>query len=218
MTRGLDVAIVGAGGFGREVLQYCLDAQAAGWPHRVVGFIDDRADALDQFDVSAPVLGGLGDIGRIDAGSFIIAVGDPALRCTIADDVEGTGGILMSLIHPTTYVAATAQVGTGTLLCPYTLIAANAIVGSNVSVNVYASIGHDARVGDHCVISPYAAVTGAVTVGGESLLGTHCTIAPGTTIGRRSKVSAGSTVTRDAEAGSLLVGNPAKGRVMYQVN
>ena len=218
MTQGQDVAIIGAGGFGREVLQYSLDAQATGWPHRVVGFVDDRPDALEQFDVSVSVLGGLGELGRIDVRAFIIALGDPALRRGVSDAVGEVGGTLVTLIHPSAYVSSTAQIGSGALLCPFTLIAVNSILGANVAINVYASIGHDSRIGENCVISPYSAVTGDVSLGSESFLGTHCTIAPGTTIGRRSKVSAGSMVTRDAEAGSLLVGNPANGRVMYPVS
>ncbi|GBE22880.1 putative acetyltransferase EpsM [bacterium BMS3Bbin01] len=218
MTHGLDVAILGAGGFGREVLQYSQDARAAGWPNRVVGFIDNWSGAFERFDVSVPLLGSFGDIGQIDVRAFIIAVGDPALRRKLADAVVDFRGILVSLIHPTAYVAPTAQIGSGTVLCPYTLIAANSWVGPNVAVNVYASIGHDSRVGGHCVISPYAAVTGAVSLGDGSFLGTHCTIAPAVAIGACSKVSAGSVVTRDAEAGSLLIGNPAKGRVMYPLS
>jgi sugar O-acyltransferase (sialic acid O-acetyltransferase NeuD family) len=183
-----------------------------------VGFIDDRSDALDGFGLSVGVLGGLEDIGRVDVGSFIIALGMPSLRRQVSDTVDDTGGMLVSLIHPTAYVTPSAQIGAGVVLCPFTVIAANSKIGSNVSANVYSSIGHDARIGQHCVISPYCAVTGAVNLGEESFLGTHCTIAPGRTVGRRSKVSAGSMVTRDAEAGSLLAGNPARGRVMYPVN
>lgn len=51
----------------------------------------------------------------------------------------------------------------------------------------------------------------------ECFLGAHSTILSGISVGRCSKVSAGSVVTRDSEEGSLLVGNPAKGRVMYSV-
>src|SRR5665648_906620 len=119
MTQGRDVAIIGAGGFGREVFQYSLDAQVAGWRHRVVGFIDDRSDALERSDVSVSVLGGLGDLGRIDVRAFIIAVGDPALRCSVAGVVADAGGVLVSLIHPSAYVASTSQIGSGTLLCPF---------------------------------------------------------------------------------------------------
>lgn len=217
MTQGLDVAIIGAGGFGREVLQYCLDARATGWPHRIVGFIDDRPDALQQFDLPVSVLGGMDDLGQINTDAFIIAVGKPAMRGKIARSVADAGRILVSLIHPTAYVAPTARIGPGTVLCPFALVAANASLISNVAVNVYASVGHDARIDENCVLSPYSAVAGSVRLGAESFLGTHCTVLPGTIIGRRSKVSAGSIVTRDAEAGSLLIGNPAKGRVMYPV-
>ena len=218
MTHGQDVAIIGAGGFGREVFQYSLDARSVGWPHRVVGFIDDRTNALDGFDVPVPLLGGLESLGRIDVGAFIIAVGDPILRHELADAVDAASGSLVSLVHPSAYLATTASVGSGTLICPYVLIAVNSLVGSNVAVNVFASIGHDSNVGDHCVISPYAALTGAVTLGSDSFIGTHGTITPGTNVGRRSKISAGSIVTRDAPERSLLVGNPAKGRVMFPEN
>ena len=218
MTQDLDVAIIGAGGFGREALQHSMDARGAGWLHCVVGFIDDNPDALEGFDISVPILGGLDAISRTGIRSFIIAVGDPALRRRIAGVVAENGGRLVSLVHPTACVAPTARIGPGALLCPFALVAPDSTVGSNVAVNAYASIGHDSRIGDHCVMSPYSAVLGAVSLGAGSFLGTHCTITPGTTIGRCSKVSAGSVVTRDAEAGSLLVGNPAKGRVMFPVD
>ena len=218
MTGGLEVAIVGAGGFGREVLQYCADAQEDGWPYSVVGFFDDRLDALNGYNICVPVLGTLIDLKREPARVFIIAIGDPAKRGLIARIIDEMGGQLVSLIHPTAYVARTAEVSPGVVLCPFTLVATGARVGSNVAVNVYSSIGHDSQVGEHCVISPYSAITGDVKVGPESLLGTHCTVAPGKSIGRRSKVSAGSVVCHDAEAGSLLIGNPAKGRVIFPAN
>ena len=217
MTEGMDIAIIGAGGFGREVLQYCWDARAVGWPHRVVGFIDDDSQALEGFDVPVSILGGFNDLGRTNVQGFIIALGAPALRRKVAEAVDAICGTLVSMIHPTAYVAPTARIGSGVILCPFTLVAANSTVGSNVAVNVYSSIGHDACIGKHCVISPYSAVTGAVDLGDECFLGTHCTIVPGITVGRCSKVAAGSTVTRNAEPGSLLAGNPAKGRPIFPV-
>lgn len=218
MAKGMEVAIIGAGGFGREVFQYCNDAQAAGWQHRVRGFVDDQPDTLDSFDLPIPILGGLSDLQKLEVRGFIIAVGKPELRSEIADAVACVGGTLVSLVHPSAYVASTAQIAPGVIICPFTVIAANAVVGGNVVVNVYASVGHDSNVGKDSVLSPYSAVAGGVCVGAECFFGIHSTITPGTKIGRRTKVAAGATVTNDAEAGSLLVGNPASGRVMFSLD
>jgi acetyltransferase-like isoleucine patch superfamily enzyme len=67
------------------------------------------------------------------------------------------------------------------------------------------------------VFSPYSVVNGNVQLGESVFLGTHVTITPGIHVGAMSKVSAGAVVTRDVEPGSLVTGNPAKGRVMFSV-
>jgi sugar O-acyltransferase (sialic acid O-acetyltransferase NeuD family) len=215
MTALHDVAIVGAGGFGREALQYAADAQSGSWPFRVVGFVDDHPPALARYELGVDVLGGLPELPSLDVGHFIIALGDPQLRSSVASTIQAAGGTLVSLVHPTAYVAPTARIEPGAILCPFSLVAARAEVGPNVAVNVYGSIGHDATVGGHTVVSPYTAVTGGVTIGERCFLGTHSTISPGVRLGSDSKVSVGAVVMRDAPAGSLLVGNPAKGRVMF---
>ena len=217
MSHTADVAIIGAGGFGREVLEYCQDAQNAGWPFRVVGFIDDGPDALKMFTVSVGVLGNLTEIGKLSVENFIIAIGDPSARRKICELIGSVDGSLVSIIHPTAYVSSTARVEAGAVLCPFSMVGSGAVVEQNVAVNVYGSVGHDANIGEHCVLSPYTAITGAVYLGDESFLGAHSTIAPGVSVGRRSKINAGSVVTRNAEPGSLLVGNPASGRVMFSL-
>jgi len=215
MTR--DVMIIGAGGFGRELLQYSLDAEADGWPHRVVGFLDDNPRALDDFGLSVGIEGSTRDHLDGSGISYMVALGDPEMRSRQALRILKSGGRLEGLVHPTAYVSQTATLGDGVLLCPFALIAAHAVVESNVALNVYASVGHDATVGANTVVSPYVAITGSVKIGDDCFLGAHSTIVPGVGVGRCCKVAAGAVVTRDAPDGSLLHGNPAKGRVMFRV-
>lgn len=219
MTHGdtLGVAIIGAGGYGREVLEYADDAGAQGWGFNVVGFYDDAADARDGHAPGHPVLGPLTAISNSPVRHFMIALGSPETRRMAAELVAAAGGELVSLVHPRAYVSRSASVGKGTIVCPFAMIGAHSIVGENVSINVYGSIGHDSVIGRDVVVSPYAAVTGTVTLGDEAFLGTHVTITPGLDIGSHSKVNAGSVVSRSAPPGSLLVGSPAKGRVMFKV-
>lgn len=211
------LVIVGAGGFGREVLQYAIDAYTAGWPYRVIGFLDDGPQVLRGFEVSVPILGPTQDPAPFTESAFIVALGDPSARKIMADRIENHGGEIVTLLHPSAYVAPSARVGLGTVVCPFAFIGVNARVGRNVAVNIYGSVGHDAVVDDHCVISPYTSALGATHVGSQCMLGTHVTITPRVVVGAHSKVAAGSVVNRDCEPGSLLAGNPARGRVMFRV-
>jgi acetyltransferase-like isoleucine patch superfamily enzyme len=82
-------------------------------------------------------------------------------------------------------------------------------------LNTYASAGHDAQLGACAVLSPYAVVNGNVVLEEGVFLGTHATVVPGKRVGAWSKLGAGAVAHGDLEAGSLAMGNPAKGRVMF---
>ena len=52
--------IIGAGSFGREILEYAIAIVEAGkneW--EIGGFLDDNLHALDEYDVKYPILGRL---------------------------------------------------------------------------------------------------------------------------------------------------------------
>ena len=212
------VGIIGAGGFGREVLEHVADASDDGADLRVAGFFDDNAAAREDFDQDYPVLGGLADIEGARLDGYVIALGDAGLRRSVARQLGAWGRPLVSVVHPTAHVSRSAQIGPGAILCPFALVGPHAVVGRNLSLNCYGSIGHDSVIGDDCVVSPYAAVTGTVRLGDACFLGTHVTISPGVKLGRFTKVMASSFVHRDAPPGSLLAGSPAKGRVMFRAD
>jgi sugar O-acyltransferase (sialic acid O-acetyltransferase NeuD family) len=210
------IIIIGAGGFGGELAEYLEDAIQDGAPYRFEGFIDDRAEQLATTHPELPILGTVEDLSRHPKAHILIAVGDPAARSSLADRLEQEHRTLATLVHPTAYVARSANIQGGTILCPFSLVGAHASVGRNVSVNVYASVGHDARIGEHSVISPYTAILGSVTLGNRCFTGAHATVAPGVNIAHDSKVAAGSVVSVDLPPGSLAVGNPARGRAMFK--
>ncbi len=215
MTEKRELVIVGAGGFGREVLGYAMDIFDAGTPGRVVGFADANPGALNGFDLAVGVLGDLDRIEVYPSTRFVVAVGDPAARRRLAAAVAARGGRLATLVHPTAYLAPGARLGPGCVVCPFALVGTAAAVGTNTAINIYASVGHDATVGQNCVFSPYATANGAVLLGDDVFLGTHATVTPGRRVGRGAKVGAGAVVTREVPAGALAVGNPAKSRVLF---
>jgi sugar O-acyltransferase (sialic acid O-acetyltransferase NeuD family) len=211
MTQAEQVVIVGAGGFGREVLGYIQDATVA----MVLGFVDENRHALDGFDVPVGVLGGLDEIAITDDTRFVIAVGDPAARRRLALAVRARGGRLSTVVHPTAHLAAGVRLGDGCVICPFAFAGAAASIGANTVLNTYASVGHDTAVGEHCVLSPYATVNGQSVIGDEVFFGTHATVTPRCHVGQRSKISAGAVVHGDVPAFALAAGTPARARVLY---
>ncbi len=210
-----EVVIAGAGGFGHEVLRYAQEAASEGWPHKVVGFLDDDPAALAGRDTQLGVVGPLAGSPLL-AADVIIALGDPSVRRRVRLAVAAAGGRLLSLVHPRAYVATGARIGDGVIVAPQSFIGADSLVAANCVVNAQAAVGHDARVGVDAVLSPGAVLGGFAHVGEGALLGTRTTVNPGVRIGAWSRIAAGSVVTGDCVAGSLLVGNPAKGRVMFR--
>lgn len=215
MTSATQVVILGAGGLGREILQHIRDMQAFGSELQVVGFLDDNPAALNNFEVDVPIM------GRIDSNlgervKVVIALGEPQLRRESRLMLDSRGVELQTVRHPSAWVAPSAQLGAGSMIGPGVFVGVNSFIGRNVLLNVYASVGHDARIGQDSALSSYTALTGKAGLGEGCFTGTHVTVTPGVSVGGWSKISAGAVVTKDALPGSLVIGNPAKSRVIYR--
>ncbi|MCI9888351.1 acetyltransferase [Micrococcales bacterium 31B] len=213
------VAILGAGGFGREVYGYLRDIAVRDEGFAVAGFIDSNPAALEGFSLPgnpAIIASGLdAAVGQCEA--VVIALGDPGLRARFRGEAAAVGLDLFTVTHPLAYVATTATVGAGSILAPFVTVNDCAEVQENTAINCYASVGHDARLEADAVLSPYATLNGFAVVGRQALLGTHCAVLPGVSVGAFSKVAAGVAVSRPVEPGSLVAGAAPKSRVMFAV-
>lgn len=203
--------IIGAGGFGREVLQWAQDIQAQGnvdW--EVGGFLDTNRRALDDFDIDLPVAG-CPESWQPQAGDrFVCAIGDPSIRLRLCRKLVERGAEFVSLIHPTAIVGARCQIGRGTILCPGTTVTVDASIGDFVILNVRSCVGHDARVGDGCTINDFCDITGNSKLGEGVFLGSHSSITPSVRVGDFARVGAGSVVVRPVRARTTVIGATAK--------
>lgn len=209
------ICVLGAGGFGREVFGYLEDIIAKGAQYHVIGFLDDRPDALEGFELPVEIIGSLSTAGFDSSLSYVIALGDANLRARYGTLLRAANCSLFTLIHPTAYVARTACIGSGVIVGPFSVVSAHSHIHDNTVLNLYASVGHDAVVGAHSVLSPYATLNGGAHLGQRVFLGTHATILPRVEVGAASKVSAGTIVTTSVPAGSLVAGHPARYRVVF---
>jgi sugar O-acyltransferase (sialic acid O-acetyltransferase NeuD family) len=188
------IVVIGAGGFGREVLWLLRDINnhAPAWD--VVGMLDDYADA-SQID-GVPLLGKVQRFAEFDDCRFVIAFGSPESKA--------------SLIHPTAIVADSAVIGPGGIVCAYSVISINATLGAHVSVNLSCTIGHDSVLGDFCSVMPGSNISGNVRLGQAVYMGTGAKIIHRVDVGDESTVGAGSVVIKSIEAKQTVFGNPAR--------
>ncbi len=199
--------IVGAGGFGREVLTWARDA----WPDgasRIRGFL---AESRAGETVPGTSLAVLGDPQTFPVGSddaYILAIGVPVVRRHVAEILQGRGARFVTLVHPTAVVAPSASIGEGVILCPYSVVSDSTRVGRFALINYHASLGHDSSIGDFAVLSPYATLGGGAAAEDDVFLGLHASIAPGRRVGAGTKVSANSAVLSDVPALSIVWGVP----------
>jgi sugar O-acyltransferase (sialic acid O-acetyltransferase NeuD family) len=213
----MGIVIVGAGGFGKEVFHYILDACAArGEPAKIRGFAGHLAPAPDMHTL-APYLGHEDKFAIEPDDVAVIAVGDPGGRRSLAERLTERGLRFCTIVHPTAYIAATASVAEGCIIAPFAFIGPSSVIGSHTAINTYASVGHDAAVGAYCTFSPYAVVNGRVELGEMVFLGTGATVTPRVRVGRCSRIAAGTVVSQDVPAGSLVASARPKSRVMFKV-
>lgn len=208
--------IVGAGGFGREVLQYLRDAIRLQPGYTVKGFLDDAPPDLEAFGLEVPVLGGTQRYDFEPADRAIIAVGEPSLRLAMAERLEACGARFVTLVHPLAYVSEAATLGVGCIVAPFASVGAHARLGDHTVLTFYASVGHDACIGRACGFSPHAVANGGAVLGDGVFLGAYAVVNPTRTVGARSKVAAGAVVYHPVPEDVLAVGNPAKPRPLWK--
>lgn len=205
--------VYGASGHGKvvaDILQACgLD---------VAGFIDD--DPLKRGEVFG--LRVLGDGEWLVARSarqpvaVALGVGDNFARRLITERCINAGIQLLTAVHPTAVIAASAKLFPGAAVMARAIINPDAVIGCGAIVNTGAIVEHDCRIGEFAHLSPGVAIGGHVEAGPCSWLGIGAVVAHNVKIGQGSIIGAGATVLHDVGDWVIAVGTPA--RVLREVS
>lgn len=192
------VAVIGAGGHGREVAQVI---QRAG------------VEIFKVYDDS--------DAGRRLVERLGLVFGGPVAQCSTAAYIgigsgpsrERLDARIMSppgLVDPAAVVGDDVAVGDGSVVFALATVTTNISLGRHVHVGRGAAIGHDCVIDDYASVMPLASVSGNVQIGRVALIGTGAAIKQGVKIGNGATVGMGAVVTRDVPDGQTVVGNPAR--------
>ncbi|MDV8003149.1 acetyltransferase [Rhodococcus sp. IEGM 1408] len=210
------LVIIGAGGFGREVLDIVHDlnrqlADSVSDRFDFIGFIDDGEPDMDRLSrIGAHYIGPSASLNDLPEGcEYSIGIGSGAIRRTLDDAATAAGLQPATLVHSSATFGADVHISPGAVVCAHVSVTTNVSIGRHAHINLNSTIGHDSVLADFSTVNPLCAISGEVTVGEEAMVGTNSAINQGLTIGRGSIIGSGSAVTKNVEDYTLVAGVPA---------
>lgn len=209
------VLIVGAGGWGREVLAQMQGDQACGTEWTIAGFLDTRAHILDGFNCDIPIVGDpLNYIPRAD-DHFVCAIGAPYARQQYVQPLLDKGARFIPILTGA-FLNPRIHIGQGSLLCHRVQLSPDVWLGDFSNIHTSCVIGHDVRIGHYAQVGAMCFIGGGAQIGDFAIIHPHATILPGIVVGEGATVGAGAVVVKNVPPGSTVFGNPA--RVIFQQN
>ena len=192
-----ELAIIGAGGFGKEVKQWALMSQATGlFP--ITFYVSDH--------LAAPPIRPLSQLDP-DRSLAVVAIGDPNARAKVVQGLRH-GQRFTTVTHKT--AINQSESNDGLIMCPFSVITTDVTIGKHVHLNLHSDIGHDCTIGDYVTLSPSARVSGKCTIGNRVYIGSNAVIREGVGICDDVTIGAGSVVLRNITEAGTYVGVPAK--------
>lgn len=209
MRKLTPLAIVGAGGFGREVAWLADDINQEEPTYDFVGFVDDgQSSTAEDYPVLSATDQWISD-GRTDV-QLVCALGDPVTRMNVAIRLSRAGFSFATLIHPSVKRSRHVRIGPGGMICADNILTTNIDIGAHALLNLDCTVGHDSRLADYISMMPGVHISGDVTTDIGAYFGTGAVAINGVRVGAWSVIGAGAVVSSDIPRGMIAVGVPAK--------
>ncbi|MBD3905463.1 acetyltransferase [Chryseobacterium sp. Ch-15] len=205
------IAILGAGGFGREVKTIIDAINKVNPTYDFIGFFDDgieKGSLVNNYNV----LGGISDINQYDEDlSIVICIADPKIKKKVISKINNSHIDFPSIIHPKASITDEfVTIGKGCIICEGTIITCNIEIKDFIILNLMCTVGHDTVIEDYCSFMPSVNISGEVKIEQGVYVGTGAKIINLLDIGENTIVGAGAVVSKSLPANCTAVGIPAK--------
>lgn len=184
----------------------------------ITGFLDNDIKKHGKNFIGYPIIGGfekLNEIIKKKAYFVNLITGNIIARYQTSRSVAVAGGSFTNFIHPSVNLEM-VSLASGIYIQENVVTQANVNIGHNSSIHIGSLIGHETKIGNSTFIAHGCNVSGCVTIEDGVTIGTGVSIIPRIRIGKWSVIGAGTVVTKDVPAYSVVVGNP--GRVIKTID
>ena len=210
-----DIAIFGAGGFGKEVACFInlINKSKGGQIWNFIGFFDDNEKLIGS-EVSryGKVLGTSETLNAWDKElDLAVAIGNPAAIKSVVQKIKNPNIDFPNLCPQNGFsVDDSYSIGKGNIIQGGSFLSCDVKIGNFNVLNGSVVFGHDVVVGDCNVFMPATRISGKVKIGDCNLFGVGSIVLQGLDIGNNIKLSPGSVLMAKPKDGNLYIGNPAK--------
>ena len=210
-----DIAVFGAGGFGREVANLIRKINEASdmpvW--NFIGFFDDTPSKQNTQNDYGKVLGDIHTLNEWnDEISIAIGIGSPYALKLVSSRISNPNVDFPNLIDPTVLIADNNNysMGKGNIFTSRCTISIAVKIGDFNIFNNGTVLGHDDIIGNYNSFMPNVNISGGVTIGDCNFFGVKSTVLQYLKVGNNVKVGANSLMMRNSKDGVLYLGVPAK--------
>ena len=204
------VVIIGAGGFGREVIEIFKDQNFIKKSWEILGFIDENSALWGKVINNFSVLGGLDWFENNREVGCVVAIADPKTKKRIVDLLEKKGVLFYNAIHPSVIMSEFVNLGKDVIICAGSILTVNISICNHIIINLKCTIGHDAIIEDYCSIMPSVSINGENHIGKGVYIGTGATFIQQVSVGEWAIIGAGAVVIDNIPDHVVAVGIPAK--------
>ena len=208
----MNIAIYGAGGFGKEVACLIERINKNGGDWQLVGFFDDSKPAGSQVSLYGKVLGGMDMLLKVSEPLAVaIAINDNKAVSRIRHAIDNPHITFPNLVDPSLFCVdpRTFKMGEGNIIQNHCMISCDVTMGSFNLINDHVVIGHDNVIGDFNGLMPGSHLSGGITIGNNNLLGVACAVLQGMVIGNGVTIGANSVLMTQPRDNCTYLGVPA---------
>jgi len=206
--------LVGAGGFGREVMPLVTMQLKLASPDELVFVVEDKsAESL----VNGHKLITVEEFFSHPATDkyFNIAIASHEVRKRIAELMLAGGAKPFRINAANSIELSNNDIAEGAIFCPFSTVTSNAKIGKFFHANIYSYVAHDCIIGDYVTFAPNVHCNGKVIIEDQVYVGTGVIIREGTAkrpmvIGQGAVLGMGAVITKSVPAFTTMVGNPAQ--------